>query len=208
MRARPSQNRRTDARDNRDRILTAAAEILTDRGIDAPVTAIARRAGLAVATVYRHFPGRDALLAAVFARALGTCRAALDTALADPDPWRGLTTVIDTVAAERAADSGFAAAYLARHPGGVDTEALRQRAETALATLVARAKAAGHLREDFHPADIGLVLAAADGLRGRQPARSQAASRRLVGYLLQAFGAGNTAPLPPPVGVPVERLLG
>ena len=206
MRDRPSQNLRTDARDNRDRILTAAADTYATRGIDAPVTAIARRAGVAVATVYRHYPGRDALTAAVFAKTLDTCRQALDDALADPDPWRGLTRVIDTIAAKRAVDSGFAAAYLARNPGRLD--ALRAHAETALATLVARAKADGRLRPDFHPADIGLVLAAADGLRGGTPTGSVAASRRLVGYLLQSFGTHNAAPLPPPAGVAVERLLG
>jgi len=206
MRTRPSQNLRTDARDNRDRILTAAADVYGTRGSDAPVTAVARRAGVAVATVYRHFPGREALAAAVFARTLDTCREALDDALADPDPWRGLTGVIDTIAAKRAVDSGFAAAYLARNPGRVDAQ--RARAEAALAVLVARAKAAGRLRPDFHPADIGLVLAAADGLRGATEAGSAAASRRLVGYLLQSFGTENAAPLPPPAGVAVERLLG
>ncbi|GIG64694.1 TetR/AcrR family transcriptional regulator [Phytomonospora endophytica] len=208
MRARPSRKQRTDARDNRERILTAAGEVYRTHGIDAPVTTIARHAGLAVATVYRHFPGRDALAAAVFTKNLGTCREALDDALADPDPWRGLTGVIATVAAERVTDSGFTGAYLARNPDAVEAHTLRDRAETALATLVARAKATGRLRADFHPADIGLVLAAADGLRGGSPAFSVAASRRLLAYLLQSFAAENAAPLPPPAGIAVNRLLG
>lgn len=205
MRDRPSQKLRTDARGNRDRILTAATDVYATRGIDAPITGIARRAGVAVATVYRHFPGKDALAAAVFAKTQDTCRKALDDALADPDPWRALTGVIDTISDRRVNDSGFVGAHLARHPGEVD--ALHAHAETALATLVARAKAAGRLRADFHPADIGLVFAAAAGVRGGTEAGS-AASRRLVGYLLQSFGTENTAPLPPPAGVAVERLLG
>lgn len=57
-------------------------------GLDLPVHEIARRAGLGVATVYRHFPSRQDLVTAVLAEQVTACRARMRAALEDPDPWR------------------------------------------------------------------------------------------------------------------------
>src|SRR5699024_11493271 len=83
---------RSDARRNRQRILCAARESFAERGLDAPVSAIARRAGVGIATSYRRFPTRDAIVAEVFADQFHRCDAALDEALHATDPWRGLIT--------------------------------------------------------------------------------------------------------------------
>src|ERR1044072_205262 len=81
---------RADALRNRRRILEAARVVFAEHGIDAPMATVARRAGVGVATLYRRFPTRDALVRAAFGHQMDTCGRALTEALADPDPWRGV----------------------------------------------------------------------------------------------------------------------
>ncbi|MFE3248130.1 TetR/AcrR family transcriptional regulator [Streptomyces sp. NPDC059209] len=197
---------RADARKNRERILRAAREAYAADGLDAPMTAIARRAGVGPATLYRHFPSRVELITAVFAEQFAQCLAAFDEAFEDPDPWRGLCSFLDKVCTAQAADRGFGAAFLGRFPGVADIDSEREGAEAGLARLVQRAKDAGQLRQDFDPSDIILLLLANAGLAGQSPHVSPAASRRLVAYLLQSFRAGRTDPLPPPAPLTLRQV--
>ncbi|MBT3156996.1 TetR/AcrR family transcriptional regulator [Streptomyces sp. CHA1] len=217
MPAQPSQNSpadglRADARHNRARILQAARAAYAAHGIDVPVTTIARRAGVGVATLYRRFPTRDALVAEAFTEQFQACAAVLDEALADPDPWRGFRSLVERVCAMQARDRGFTAAFLARFPGLLDPGGERERAEQKLALLVRRAQEAGVLRPDFDPSDVVLVLLANNGLTGADEAASLAASRRLTAYLLASFRAGpaadgaRRAALPPPAPVELRQL--
>ncbi|MFD3824331.1 TetR/AcrR family transcriptional regulator [Streptomyces sp. NPDC058625] len=189
---------RADARHNRDRILEAAREAFTTQGIDVPLTAIARRAGVGAATLYRRFPTRASLVTEAFAEQLARCVTLLDEALEDPDPWHGFCSAIEKVCVMQATDRGFTAAFLSQFPDTVDYEREHTRAENGLAQLVRRAKDAGQLRDDFDPADITLLLLANSGIVGESQQVSLAASRRLVAYLLQSFRAGHAALLPPP----------
>ncbi|MGI5156042.1 helix-turn-helix domain-containing protein [Microbispora sp. CA-102843] len=66
---------RTDAEHNRRRIVAVARAAFAADGLDLPVHEIARRAGLGVATVYRHFPSRQDLVSAVLAEQVTVCRA-------------------------------------------------------------------------------------------------------------------------------------
>ncbi|MBR8643736.1 TetR/AcrR family transcriptional regulator [Streptomyces tuirus] len=205
---------RSDARHNREKILEAARAAFTMQGIDVPLTAIARRAGVGPATLYRHFPTRAALVTEAFAEQIAACVAVLDEALADPDPWRGFCSVVESVYAMQAADRGFTAAFLSQFPDAVDYERERGRAEQGLAELVRRAQEAGKLRADFDPADIPLLMLAnsgvidgvTKGVPAGKPQLAAAASRRLVGYLLQSFRAGDSTPLPPAVPLGLEQI--
>ncbi|MDF5757699.1 TetR/AcrR family transcriptional regulator [Spongiactinospora sp. TRM90649] len=197
---------RADARDNRDRILRAAREAYCAHGIDVPLTAIARRAGVGVATLYRRFPTRAALVSEAFAEQLTVCAAVLDDALADPDAWRGFRSMVEKVCAMQAADRGFTAAFLARFPGDPAFERARESAEARLTELVRRAKATGRLRPDFEIVDLMLLFRAIAGLVDESPALTLASSRRLVAYLLQAFESGRHAPLPPPAPLDLRRI--
>lgn len=204
----PTKPQRSDARHNREQILAAARAAFTAQGIDVPITAIARRAGVGPATLYRHFPTRSALVTEAFAEQLAACVAVLDDALADPDPWRGLCAVIEKVCAMQVADRGFTAAFLSEFPDAVDHERERRRAEEDIAELVRRAQETGKLRADFAPEDITLLLLANGGVAegvGEQELAA-AASRRLVGYLLQSFRAERTAPLPPAAPLSLDRI--
>ncbi|NJP75256.1 TetR/AcrR family transcriptional regulator [Streptomyces sp. C1-2] len=202
----PATGLRADARRNRDRILEAAREAFAMQGIDVPITAIARRAGVGAATLYRHFPTRASLVAEAFAAQMADCVAALDDALADPDPWRGFCSVIEKVCVMQATDRGFTAAFLSQFPDAVDYERDRTRAERGLAQLVQRAKDTGRLRADFHPADLTLLVLANSGVVGESQQVSLAASRRLTAYLLQSFRTAPTEPLPPPAPLGLQHI--
>ncbi|WP_424567941.1 TetR/AcrR family transcriptional regulator [Streptomyces sp. CH-036] len=204
-----SEALRADARENRERILRAAREAYALHGIDVPISAIARRAGVGVATLYRRFPTRTSLITEAFTEQLTECTGALDEALEDPDPWRGFCTVLRKVCAMQAADRGFTHAFLARFPGDTAYAGERDRSEEGLALLVRRAKEAGALRPDFDVSDVVLALLANNGVANGAGPESAAASRRLVGYLLESFRAGpDTGPLPPPAGLELDRLGG
>nr|WP_237540318.1 TetR/AcrR family transcriptional regulator [Streptomyces sp. SID8358] len=194
---------RADARENRERILTAAREAYALHGIDVPMATIARRAGVGVATLYRRFPTRTALVTEAFAEQLAHCVAALDDGLADPDPWRGFCSVVEQVCLMQASERGFTQAFLTQFPDHAGYAEERARAEEGLARLVRRAQEAGRLRRDFTVDDLTLVILANCGAAGVGPD----ASRRLVAYLLQSFRAPATAPLPPPVRLELDRIV-
>ncbi|UBU17548.1 TetR/AcrR family transcriptional regulator [Nonomuraea gerenzanensis] len=193
----PAEALRADARHNRTRILDAAREAFATRGLDVPMAAIARRAGVGVATLYRRFPSRESLITEVFEDELTACASVVDEALADPDPWRGFCAAIEKVCAMQVADRGFTEAFLTAFPGAVDYERTRARAERGFAEVVRRAKAAGRLRADFEPADLMLLLKANCGVATGTDEEAAMGSRRLVAYLLQAFRAEHAGPLPP-----------
>ncbi|MEV0406565.1 helix-turn-helix domain-containing protein [Actinoallomurus sp. NPDC050550] len=200
----PAAKLRADARHNRTRILAAAREVFAARGLDVPMAAIARRAGVGVATLYRRFPTRTVLITEVFTDQLTGCVSVVDTALGEPDPWRGFCVAVETVCRMQMADRGFTGAFLTAFPEAVDFERARGNAERGLRELIRRAQAAGRLRADFTMADLMLLFMANGGVAAEladQPATAAtAASRRLVAAMLTAWRterAASADPLPP-----------
>lgn len=200
MPAEPSRLR-ADARGNRLRILDAAREAFTTRGEDVPVAAIARRAGVGVATVYRHFPTRRDLITAMLEQQITRCLAVVDDGLADPDPWRGFRVVLEKLSAMQVTGPGLTEGVLAEFGGSPEFERRRERAERDFAELVRRAKATGHLRPDFDRADLTLLMMTSSGITATSPDAALAASRRLVGLLLGSFQSGLPLPPPAPLGL-------
>lgn len=198
---------RSDAAENRGRIVEVARELFAARGLDVQMATIARRAGVGVATLYRRFPTKESLISEAFADQFDTCLGAVDEALADPDPWHGLCTAIEKICAMQAVDRGFSAAIMAAFPDAFDIERARSRAVRGVAELVERAKQAGQLRADFVPDDLTLVLMANNGIVAATPEATLAASRRLVAYLLNSFRAGQSGPLPPPAELDLRDVL-
>ncbi|MFI1093320.1 TetR/AcrR family transcriptional regulator [Streptomyces sp. NPDC020917] len=195
----PPHKLRSDARDNRDRILDAARALFSAGGLDVPMREIARRAGVGPATLYRRFPTKQTLVAEAFADQLHACRAIVDEGCADPDPWRGLCLVIERICELHARDRGFTEAFLSTFPGAPDV-AGRAYTVKAVAGLAQRAKDAGRLRPDFVLDDLILVLMANKGIHTRSATTQVMASRRFAGLVVQAFEAGpRQAPLPPAV---------
>jgi AcrR family transcriptional regulator len=189
---------RSDALDNRERILDAARAVFAADGLDVPMREIARRAGVGPATLYRRFPTKEMLVTEAFTDQMCTCEAIVDEGLADPDPWHGFRLVIEKICELHARDRGFTAAFMSTYPDAIDFAAGREYALNSIAELARRAKDAGHLRPDFVLDDLILVLMANSGIHAASPAAQVAASRRFAALAIQAFQASPTAsPLPP-----------
>jgi AcrR family transcriptional regulator len=194
------RKQRSDARDNRELILAAARAAFAAEGVDVPIRVIAQRAELGVATVYRHFPTKDALFTAAFAEAMTTCSTVVDEGLAAADPWAGFCLVIERIMESRA--TGVARAVAGRLAAHLTAD--RERTLRSLLQLLQRAKETGQLRADLVLDDIVLAIMANDGIRASSRASRVAASRRFAALMIQSFRADPVpTPLPPAVRLPV-----
>jgi AcrR family transcriptional regulator len=149
---------RADAARNRERILVAARDVFLDEGGQAPLDEIARRAGIGNATLYRHFPDRDALIhgvvLAVTDRIAARARAALDE---EADPYEGLRRFVIGAMTEQigALCPMLAPGFDRSHP---ELLAARARVEDAAQELIDRAQHAGQLRGDVAVADLFIAV--------------------------------------------------
>ena len=117
---------RSDAQDNRDRIIRAARELFAQNGFDVTMRQIARRAGVGPATLYRRFPTKQDLAGEAFAEELLRCSTIVRNGAANPDPWRGFCDVIKGLVVLNAHNQGFTDAFLAAYPMAVDFAAHRR----------------------------------------------------------------------------------
>ena len=98
---------RRDAERNRRRILAAAAEVFTERGLDATLDEVARAANVGVGTVYRRFPDKESLVAELFRDRIDALVTVAEQACAAADPWEGLASYLEFAAAALAGDLGL-----------------------------------------------------------------------------------------------------
>ncbi len=189
---------RADAERNRERLIAAAREIFAKRGLRVPIEDIAREAGVGVATLYRRFPTRAHLVAGAFQAKMRDYADAVDSALAESDAWSGFCGYIERLCAMQAEDRGFANVLTMTFPADERFEAERDRAHRGFLELVSRAQAAGRLRADFVGEDLVMLLIANAGVIAGTADVAPRTWRRFAAYMIQAFSAGNTGPLPPP----------
>jgi AcrR family transcriptional regulator len=146
---------RADAQRNLGRVLDAAAEVLAERGADVSVDEIARRAGVGHGTVFRRFPTKGALIAAVVVERLRELVAAAEEALAAADAAAGFRAFMLRVAAQHARDRRLFECV----DTCVETPELTELHRLA-AQLVERAKAAGAVREELSAEDVETIFGA------------------------------------------------
>jgi len=152
---------RADARRNLDKIVDAAANVVAELGVDAPMAAIAKRAGVGVGTLYRRFPDRNALIAAVGRHYMNSISHALAGAtIVNPDAWSAIREFVSWVAES---GRGALAAALAQLPDDVLAESEEFAAEQhrwvqQLEDLVRRAQSDGVMRPDMGADDIMHLL--------------------------------------------------
>lgn len=151
---------RADARRNLQALLDAALEVFTTVGVDAPVRDIAEKAGVGVGTLYRHFPQRADLIAAVFRNEVDACAGAAASLAAEYEPGQALERWLDRFIQFVAAKRGLSAAL---HSGDPAYEALPaylmgHLAPAAAGLLVAAARA-GKIRSDIEPIDFLMGIA-------------------------------------------------
>lgn len=146
--------------EKRARLLLAAGEVFARDGLDAPMPAVAAAAGAGVGSVYRQFPSKRDLLAALVAERLQESERGAEAALASgEDRWSALTGLLWTLAERQAGDDvlGEAMATVSEHPAVV--EALTATV-ISLERLLAAARVEGRLRDDATTLDLRLLFAA------------------------------------------------
>jgi AcrR family transcriptional regulator len=150
---------RADARRNREKVVAAASSAFAEIGLEAQVEDIARRAGVGVGTVYRHFPTKEALVEALaeehFTRLADTVEAALDE---HGNAWDVFSAAIWRAATAAADDVAWCEIIGGRQSAGEAGSRGEQRLGAALATLIGRAQAAGVMREDATVEDIKTIM--------------------------------------------------
>ncbi len=176
---------RADAQRNLDALLEAAKAVFATSGVDAPVREIASRAGVGIATVYRHFPQRSDLVAAVFRREVDACAAAATTLAGDHAPGEALARWLRRYTSFIATKRGLAAAL---HSGDPALDALqsyfRQHLEPALQSLLDAAVAAGEIRDDVEPYELLRAVGNLSAATGEDGALH---SRRMVDVLIDGL---------------------
>jgi AcrR family transcriptional regulator len=151
-RARPA---RADARRNLDALLQAAKEVFATTGVEAPVREITERAGVGNATLYRHFPRRADLIAAVFRREIDACADAAPALAAEYAPFEALAHWTRRFADFVATKRGLASALHCGDPAYDGLYAhFEERLRPAFRNLFGAARAAGVIRGDVEAEDL------------------------------------------------------
>ncbi len=185
---------RADARDNRRRLLDAARDVFIEQGPSAPLDEIARRAGTGIATLYRRFPDRRALMREVVLDALQrTAEQARLAAGEEPDPFRALVSYL-----HRAIDVRTAAVIptLLGEVSFEDGEMTRARdaASATVQALVDAAHRSGALRPDVTSGDLGMfIVRLSRPLRGIAPEYNDSLSHRHLDLLIDGLRPAHEA---------------
>jgi AcrR family transcriptional regulator len=189
---------RADARRNREAVLAAAKKLFAEEGLDAQIPDVAKAAKVGVGTVYRHFPTKDDLIAALaaehFERLAQRAREDLEMA----DAWEGIADFIRYATQIQADDRGLCEVTGSR-PDLMDIAARATELPELSDRLVKRAQRAGKLRRDLAWEDIPMI---ACGLgRSTYATLGPAVGRwpRLVEIVLDGLRAPGSRKLPPPL---------
>lgn len=179
-----------DVEAKRARLLAAAGAVFARDGLDAPMPAIAAAAGAGVGSVYRQFPAKRDLLAALVVERHEAVEREVDIALASPlGPWAALNTLLWAIAERQTADDVLAEAMacLSEDPG---VEEALARTLHSLEALLDAAKAEGRLRPDATALDLRLLFAATRSARALNPE----AWRRMLELGIDALAADAQRP--------------
>jgi AcrR family transcriptional regulator len=146
---------RADAQRNLDALLEAAKAVFAESGVDAPVRDIAARAGVGIATVYRHFPHRAELIAAVYRREIDACAAAAEGLAKEHEPLEALARWLHRFTSLIATKRGLAASLNAEDPAYQAVPAyFREHLEPVLQSLLDAAADAGQVRDGVDPYEL------------------------------------------------------
>ncbi len=204
----PPRRLRADAARNRAAIVAVAREVFAEQGLEAPLEAIAARAGVGIATLYRRFPTREKLVAAALTEKVAEYAEAAERALAAGDPWDGFAGFVQRICELQVGDRGLSDLLSMTLSADEQVEQLRRTANDQVVRLIERAKAEGTLREDFVGEDLVLLLIATAAVMHVTQADAPGAWRRFVALALDAFRRQDSPGLPdPPTTAQMTRAM-
>lgn len=180
---------RADAQRSIGAVLEAAKAVFATSGIDAPVREIADRAGVGIGTIYRHFPRRPDLIAAVFRQEIDACADTLDALAVEYPPFEALKEGMRRFVELGVTKRGLAQAL---HSGDPAFDALpvrrEERLRPAFQALFQTARAAGVIRGDI---DADELMNAAASLCLSAPMTRPDQAQRMVALLVDGLRIGD-----------------
>ena len=182
---------RADAARNRDALLAVATRVFAAAKAEPSMRAIAREAGVGIATLYRHFPTRESLVSAVYQDQVERLTSGARDLLAELPPAAAMRRWMDLFGDWLATKHGMTATMLAMMESGEIADARAELLEAITAILDA-GRAAGDLRADVRAEDIAASLLGTYGVAGKPEQRAQAC--RLLDLLMDGLRPQPSAP--------------
>jgi AcrR family transcriptional regulator len=187
---------RRDAERNRQRILEAAREAFAEEGLSVTLDEIAQRAGVGVGTVYRRFPDKEQLIAALFEDRMEEFAVLAEECLQADDAWDGLVRFLESATQQHACDRGFKEVALSGVHGLERVARARQLMFPLVSRLVARAQADGSLRADIEPTDMPLLQVMLGSLSECTRSSDPEIWRRFLGIITDGLRTRRDEPTP------------
>ncbi len=187
---------RADAARNRELLLAAAADEFAERGLEASVADIARRAGVGKGTVFRHFPTKDDLIAAIILDRIDALDAVGERLLEAADPGAALLEFLTVAAHQRQQrDLSFLQGAGERNP---EVARVRARLFQTVHVLVGRAHEHGAVRTDVTGADVILLMCAPNYVTSYLPDAPPDLWQRYLAIIFDGLRPEGAHPLPQP----------
>ena len=198
---------RSDARRNRERLVASARELFAARGVDVPVEEVTHHAGLGMGTLYRHFPTKGDLVAAVLEDAFAEIARLAEEAAAADDAWEGLSGFLHAALELHVQNRGVKDLLAAREHGH---GAARARIRRLLRSVVERAQEQGGLRRDFAFEDLPPIFWSTARVVQATGDVAPDYWRRYLSFVLDGLrtGAATRPPAPPLTRAQLQRAHG
>src|SRR6266513_3997942 len=189
---------RADARRNHEAVIAAAKELFADQGLDAQMPDVAKAAKVGVGTVYRHFPNKDDLIAALVAERFERLAEKAREGVEAEDPWEGLCAFIRFSAQIQADDRGLCEVMGSR-PEVMDAAARAAGLPELCERLVKRAQRSGQLRRDLTWEDIPMIACGLGSVTHSTIGPAAGRWPRLIEIILDGLEAPGRKKLPKPL---------
>jgi AcrR family transcriptional regulator len=184
---------RADARRNRERVLVAARECFAEAGYETQMTDVAKKAGVGVGTVYRHFPDKTALVEALVAERFRQFTEGARQALAAEDVWAGFRDWL-LRCGEIQAEDRMVCDFITEAVGADRRNAIAEDEGLAEATraVIERAKATGAVRDTVEPQDIPSMMCGLGAVARTDP--EDRVWRRQLEFMLEGMREPSYSP--------------
>ncbi|GGU47088.1 TetR family transcriptional regulator [Streptomyces albospinus] len=200
----PARRLRRDAQRNRDAIMAVARTAFAEQGLNASLEGIARQAGVAIGTLYRHFPTRLDLVEALFTEKFTEWVETGERAAAMDDAWQAFCLHLEKFCELQARDRAFNELASTRLPLTAVTGQVRDRAHELTHQILHNAQRQGMVRDDITPEDFAFIIWSQAGIIQATCTVAPNAWRRHLHLMLDAFRADRAHPLPEPPLTPSQ----